>query len=78
MLDEKKQTNKRKGIYKTIFFFKKKKVNSFSLDSVLSMKVCGAFQRSEKKKKTPRAGRKTVGQMQLCPGSRTKDQQIKV
>ena len=51
MLDEKKkQTNKRKGIYKTIFFFKKKKVNSFSLDSVLSMKVCGAFQRSEKNK----------------------------
>ena len=50
MLDEKKQTNKRKGRYKTIFFFKKKKVNSCSLDSVLIMKVCGAFQRSETNK----------------------------
>lgn len=77
MLDEKKkQTNEKEDI-KPFSFSRKKKVNSFSLDSVLSMKVCGAFQRSETNK-IPRAGRKTVGQMQLCPGSRTKDQQTKV
>ena len=47
MLDEKnKQTNEKEDI-KPFSFSRKKKLNSFSLDSVLSMKVCGAFQRGE-------------------------------